>query len=130
MRLLRPPSLTRTDTLFPHTTRFRSFKAAQVYPVPAGARLRLYAAPEQVSDIAMQPGEKLVAVSAGDTGRWVVGDTTSGSGDEQQVHILVKPVAPDLETNLVITTDRRAYHLELESTERTYMASEIGRAHV
>jgi type IV secretion system protein VirB9 len=35
----------------------------------------------------------------------------------------VKPVAPDLETNLVITTDRRAYHLELESTERTYMAS-------
>lgn len=97
--------------------------AVQVYPFTAGALYRLYAAPEQVSDIALQPGEKLVAVSAGDTVRWVVGDTTSGSGDEQQVHILVKPVAPDLETNLVITTDRRAYHLELESTERTYMAS-------
>lgn len=97
--------------------------AVQVYPFTRGALYRLYAAPEQVSDIALQPGEKLVAVSAGDTVRWVVGDTTSGTGDEQQVHILVKPVAPDLKTNLVITTDRRAYHLELESTKGTYMAS-------
>lgn len=97
--------------------------AVQVYPFVSGALYRLYAAPEQVSDIALQPGEKLVAVSAGDTVRWVVGDTTSGTGEDQQVHILVKPVAPDLRANLVITTDRRAYHLELESTEATYMAS-------
>lgn len=97
--------------------------AVQVYPFTKGALYRLYAAPEQVSDIALQPGEKLVAVSAGDTVRWVVGDTTSGTGERQQVHVLVKPVAPDLRTNLVITTDRRAYHLELESTEETYMAS-------
>src|SRR3546814_2759304 len=69
------------------------------------------------------PGEELIALSAGDTVRWVVGDTTSGTGGEQQVHVLVKPVAPDLETNLVITTDRRAYHLEMESTKGTYMAS-------
>jgi len=97
--------------------------AVQVYPFTKGALYRLYASPEQVSDIALQPGEKLVAVSAGDTVRWVVGDTTSGTGDQQRVHVLVKPVAPDLRTNLVITTDRRAYHLELESTEETYMAS-------
>ncbi|MEQ8393677.1 MAG: P-type conjugative transfer protein TrbG [Gammaproteobacteria bacterium] len=97
--------------------------AVQVYPFTAGALYRLYAAPEQVSDIALQPGEKLVAVSAGDTVRWVVGDTTSGTDEAEQVHILVKPVAPDLHTNLVVTTDRRTYHLELESTEETYMAS-------
>jgi type IV secretion system protein TrbG len=97
--------------------------AVQVYPFTKGALYRLYAAPEQVSDIALQPGEKLVAVSAGDTVRWVVGDTTSGTGGQQQVHVLVKPVAADLRTNLVITTDRRAYHLELESTDETYMAS-------
>lgn len=97
--------------------------AVQIYPFTKGALYRLYASPEQVSDIALQPGEELVAVSAGDTVRWVVGDTTSGTGERQQVHVLVKPVAPDLRTNLVITTDRRAYHLELESTEETYMAS-------
>jgi P-type conjugative transfer protein TrbG len=39
------------------------------------------------------------------------------------VHILVKPTRADLLTNLVINTDRRTYHLELRSTERTYMAS-------
>jgi type IV secretion system protein VirB9 len=97
--------------------------AVQVHPYTVGALYRLYAAPEQVSDITLQPGEELVAVSAGDTVRWVVGDTTSGSGEGKQVHILVKPVAPHLKTNLVITTDRRTYHLELESTERTYMAA-------
>jgi P-type conjugative transfer protein TrbG len=97
--------------------------AIQVYPFTQGALYRLYAAPEQVSDIALQPGEKLIAVSAGDTVRWVVGDTSSGSGASEQVHLLVKPIAPGLKSNLVITTDRRTYHLELESTPATYMAS-------
>jgi type IV secretion system protein VirB9 len=46
-------------------------EAVQVYPYSPGALYRLYAAPEQVSDIALQPGEKLIAVSAGDTVRWV-----------------------------------------------------------
>jgi type IV secretion system protein VirB9 len=97
--------------------------AIQVYPFVEGALYRLYAAPEQMSDIALERGESLVAVSAGDTVRWVVGNTTSGSWDESQVHILVKPFAPDLKTNMVITTDRRAYHLALESTEKTAMAA-------
>lgn len=97
--------------------------AIQVFPFTEGALYRLYAAPEQVTDIALQPGEGLVAVSAGDTVRWVVGDTTSGSDTTKQVHILVKPVAPALKTNLVIMTDRRSYHLALESTEATSMAA-------
>jgi type IV secretion system protein VirB9 len=97
--------------------------AVQVYPFSTGALYRLYAAVHQVSDVALQPGEKLVAVSAGDTVRWIVGDTTSGEGTAQQVHILVKPIAPELKTNLVITTERRVYHLELESTDSTYMSS-------
>ena len=97
--------------------------AIQVYPYVEGALYRLYAAPEQVSDIALQAGESLVAVSAGDTVRWIVGNTTSGTGDDLRVHILVKPFAPDIKTNMVITTDRRAYHLALESTENTAMAA-------
>lgn len=97
--------------------------AIQVYPYSEGALYRLYAAPQEVSDIALQPGENLVAISAGDTTRWVVGDTSSGTGTNKQVHILAKPFAPDLHTNLVITTDRRSYHLQLESTDRTYMAA-------
>lgn len=97
--------------------------AIQVYPYTAGALYQLYAAVNQVTDIALEAGERLMSVSAGDTVRWVVGDTTSGEGERAQVHILVKPVVPALTTNLVITTDRRTYHLELQSTDGTYMAS-------
>jgi len=97
--------------------------AIQNYPYVKGALYQLYTAINQVSDIALEPGEKLITVSAGDTVRWVVGDTQSGDGNQAQVHILVKPIAPDLQTNLVIATDRRTYHLEMRSTEDTYMAS-------
>ena len=97
--------------------------AIQVYNFSDGALYRLYAAPQEVSDIALQPGENLTAISAGDTTRWVVGDTTSGSGSSKQVHVLAKPYAAGLKTNLVITTDRRSYHLELQSTSDTFMAA-------
>ena len=49
-----------------------------------------------------------------------VWDERIGSG---RVHVLVKPIAEGLRTNLVITTDRRVYCLELQSTPETYMAS-------
>jgi len=97
--------------------------AVQVYPFTDGALYRLYAAPEQVTDIALQPGETLTSVSAGDTVRWVVGDTSSGLGSAKQVHVLVKPFSAGLKTNLVIMTDRRSYHLALESTDKTSMAA-------
>jgi type IV secretion system protein VirB9 len=97
--------------------------AIQVYPYTKGALYQLYAAINQVSDIALEPGEKLFSASAGDTVRWVLGDTSSGEGKETTQHILLKPIQPDLTTNLVITTDRRTYHLEARSTKATYMAS-------
>lgn len=97
--------------------------AVQVYPYSEGVLYRLYAAPERVTDIALQPGEAIVSVAAGDTVRWTVGDTTSGSGEGKRVHILVKPLAAGLKTNIVITTDRRTYHLALESTASSAMAA-------
>ncbi|WP_299410381.1 P-type conjugative transfer protein TrbG [uncultured Roseobacter sp.] len=97
--------------------------AIQVYPYSEGALYQLYTSPEKVSNIMLQPGETIVAVSAGDTVRWIIGDTVSGEGDAARGHVLVKPTTEDLRTNLVIITDRRAYHLELTSTPETYMAS-------
>ena len=97
--------------------------AGVVYAFSDNAVYRLYAAPERVCDIALQSGETLVAVASGDTVRWVIGDTSSGSASGRQVHVLVKPVAAGLATNLVITTDRRTYHLQLESTATTAMSA-------
>ena len=100
--------------------------AIQQYPWTDGALYQVYTAPGQVTDIALQEGEQLVGpgpVAAGDTVRWIIGDTISGSGPAARVHILAKPTRPDLATNLVINTDRRTYHLELRATAATYMAS-------
>lgn len=100
--------------------------AIQRYPWTDGALYQIYTAPGQVTDIVLQEGEQLVGpgpVAAGDTVRWIIGDTVSGSGAAARVHILVKPTRPDLATNLVVNTDRRTYHLELRATPSTYMAS-------
>jgi type IV secretion system protein VirB9 len=100
--------------------------AVEVYPFAEGALYQVYAAPTEVTDIALEPGEQLVGtgpVAAGDTVRWVIGDTTSGTGGSKRVHILLKPTEPGLSTNLVINTDRRTYHLELHALTKTYMAS-------
>lgn len=100
--------------------------AVQVYPYTAGALYQVYTAPAEVTDVALQEGEQLVGsgpVAAGDTVRWIIGDTESGTSATKRIHILVKPTRPSLQTNLVINTDRRTYLLELRSTARTYMAS-------
>lgn len=104
-------------------TRQGFVNAVQVYPFSEGAIYQLYAAPGTVTDIALQPGENLIAVASGDTVRWVIGDTSSGSGVDKRIHVLVKPFASGLATNLVITTDRRSYHLQFSATARTAMAA-------
>jgi type IV secretion system protein TrbG len=104
-------------------TREGYVNAIQVWPYSEGALYQLYASPGRVTVITLQKGEELVTVSAGDTVRWIVGDTASGAGANLRVNILVKPIRTGLKTNLVITTNRRTYLLELSSTERTWMAS-------
>lgn len=89
----------------------------QVYPA--------IATPGRITDIVLEPGENLVgagAIAAGDTARWVIGDTSSGAGAGRRVHVLIKPTAADLATNLIINTDRRTYHLELRASTRTWQA--------
>ena len=107
-------------------TRAGYINAIQVYPFAEGALYQLYAAPSEVTDVALEAGEQLMGagpVAAGDTVRWIIGDTESGTGAGKRVHILIKPTRPDLMTNLVINTNRRTYHLEMRSDEKTYMAS-------
>ena len=100
--------------------------AIQVFPYTEGALYQVYAKPGQITDIALQEGEQLVGpgpVASGDTVRWMIGDTVSGVGAAARVHILVKPLRPDITTNLIINTDRRTYHVELRANPSVYMAS-------
>ena len=100
--------------------------AVQVYPYTDGALYQVYASPGEITDITLQPGEALAGsgpIAAGDTVRWIIGETESGAGATRRIHVLLKPTRADLATNLVVDTDRRTYHLELRATPSTYMAS-------
>jgi type IV secretion system protein VirB9 len=106
-------------------TRAAYSRAEQIFHFDEGALYQIYAAPGRITDIALEEGEQLSGtgpVAAGDTTRWVIGNTESGSGATRKVHILVKPTRARLVTNLIINTDRRTYHIELRATPATYMA--------
>jgi P-type conjugative transfer protein TrbG len=91
------------------------YQETAIYPV--------IAMPGRITDIVLEAGESLVGsgpIAAGDTARWVIGDTFSGAGPGRRVHVMIKPTTPGLATNLIINTDRRTYHLELRASARTW----------
>lgn len=97
--------------------------ALHEFAYQVGALYSVQAAPQRITDIALEPGENLLSVSAGDTTRWIVGDARSGVGRATQAHVLVKPNTAGLSTNLIIMTDRRVYHVELRSVSGSAMAA-------
>ena len=75
----------------------------------------------QVCDVALQPGEQVNSINLGDTARWTVEPAITGSGGGEFQHLIIKPLDVGLETSLVVTTNRRTYHLRLRSHRTRYM---------
>jgi len=75
----------------------------------------------QVTDIELEPGEAVTHINLGDSTRWSVESALSGSGTDQVEHLIVKPRDIGLSTSLVVTTDRRTYHLLLQSDAADFM---------
>jgi type IV secretion system protein TrbG len=74
-----------------------------------------------VCDIELQKGESIRNVAAGDTVRWYIQPAESGAGGEITPHVIVKPTQAGLETNIILTTDKRTYYLTLRSSEKEYV---------
>lgn len=68
----------------------------------------------QVCDVALQPGEQVNNINVGDP-RWTVEPAISGVGASEVQHLIIKPQDVGLDTTLVVTTNRRTYHLRLRS---------------
>lgn len=104
---------------------FGFFNSIMQYDYDLGALYQIYCAPLRLTDIQLQPGEKILGKpAAGDTVRWVMGlGKSQDSGGVEQQHLYVKPTRPDLDTTLCINTDRRSYLIELHSYSETYMAA-------
>jgi type IV secretion system protein TrbG len=80
-------------------------------------------APLRVCMVELQAGERIVGEPhIGDSVRWNISPAMYGSGDHATPVIILKPQTPGLDTNLLITTDRRAYYLRLISKPDDYVA--------
>lgn len=87
----------------------------QMFAWSPGRVFEVWTAPLRVTTLTLAPGETLVAKAAGDTVRWQIGEAVSGEGAGQRTHVLLKPLERGLETNLVLTTNRRVYLIDLKS---------------
>jgi type IV secretion system protein TrbG len=83
----------------------------------------LVCAPLRVCIIELQAGEKIVGEpQIGDSVRWNISPGMYGVAADATSVIVLKPQVPGLDTNLLITTDRRAYYLRLVSKPEDYVA--------
>ena len=82
----------------------------------AGGIPTIIAAPLQVVDVGLEPGELVNEIVLGDTARWQAVDGTAAGA----THLFIKPIDVGLETSAVITTDRRVYHLRLISRKSDF----------
>ena len=89
----------------------------KVVYVHGATRPTIIGAPMQISDIELEAGEFVNEILVGDNTRWMVESGNSGSGT---THIFVKPLEAGLETSLVVTTNKRVYHLKLVSQEKNF----------
>lgn len=75
----------------------------------------------QVCDVELQAGEQVNSIHLGDAVRWTVEPAITGSGSAEVPHLIIKPMDVGLETSLVVTTNRRTYHLRLRSHRTEFM---------
>lgn len=95
--------------------------ATSVRFVYGASRPNLVCSLLHVCDIALEPNETVVDLKVGDSTRWIIERTASGSAQGMIEHIIVKPTDIGLQSNLRIYTDKRTYYLDLSSSDKEFM---------
>lgn len=100
------------------------FNAGMIFDWQESRLYQIYTKPERITDIAFETGETILSIGGGDSQRWTISETQSGKEPFVRKHVFVKPHQLDISTNLVVTTDRRTYHIEIHSLANvSYQAS-------
>ena len=103
---------------YQRTGRARVLRQSAVWVFPFGHTQPVLAcAPLRASVVELEEGETVLGVVAGDTERFVVDLAATGRSGRTPL-VVVKPLAYDVTTNLVVSTDRRVYHVTLDSAPR------------
>lgn len=126
-----PPEPIANEPSFPQNTKMSSQSQSSAVQRPDNTWVfsfgdstpRVICAPLHICDIALQKQENIISIDAGDSIRWLIRKTESGSENNKRPHLLVKPVTPDANTTLVIQTDIRSYHINLVATQSNYMSN-------
>src|SRR6266480_3974891 len=93
-----------------------------VYTYGAGLPI-VVCAPLHVCMVELEPGEKIIGEPhIGDSIRWEIAPTASGSGPDSTPILIIKPRISGLDTTMVVPTDRRAYYIRLQSKPAEYVA--------
>lgn len=79
----------------------------------------------ELTDLAFEKGESILSVQLGDSVRWNIESAISGAANDSVEHLIVKPLEAGLKTSMLITTDRRTYHIRLKSTEADFMPAVV-----
>jgi type IV secretion system protein VirB9 len=83
----------------------------------------LVCAPLRVCVLELERGEHIQSQpQIGDSRRWDVTPVSSGSGVDETPLLIVKPIEAELDTDLVVPTDRRTYVVRLVSDPTRYVS--------
>lgn len=87
--------------------------ATAVFDYAVGGLYQVITAFNRVTIIALQPGEKFLDATGGDTVRFKLEQQIGGDRE----YIIVKPTRAGLQTNIFLTTDRHEYTLDITSVD-------------
>ncbi len=79
---------------------------------------KLTCSPTRACDVEMQGGEKVKKVILGDGVNWTWSGAESVEHSLPVQHVIFQPHDTSLESNVIITTDRRTYHIKLYSPKQ------------
>lgn len=84
------------------------------YNYKAGTKNLVMTFPGIITDVVLQPGESIEQIRVGDKHRWDI-DTFTDTADGAS-HVYIQPIQENIETNMIILTDRRTYQLSLATS--------------
>ena len=106
-------ALSQVSTLFTQKPRAAKRIGSRIsYNYKEGDVYEVYTAADSITDIQLQAKETLTNPPVtGDTVRWKLDMLKSGAGSSEVTHVILKPLDTGLETNFILTTNKRTYHL-------------------
>lgn len=86
--------------------------AEVVFAYEPGNTYRIYCRDTFLTDLKFQAGEEILYVGGGDTARWLIDKAPVGKGLQKEWHLYLKPLKKGIETNIIVTTNRRSYQID------------------